>query len=71
MAFGVAPSDDMFQTIDKLFNGMPNIFGIADDHLYAGFDELGRDHDTTLDKMLKIWRQANLKLNRDTCLLLH
>ena len=39
---------DMFQKkIDELFNGMPNVFGIADDILIAGFDELGKDHNTT------------------------
>ena len=28
---------------DELFSVMPNIFGITDDSLIAGFDEQGRD----------------------------
>ena len=59
----------MFQSnIDKLFQGLPNVFGIADDILIAGFDDMERDHDATLDKVLKICRQVNLKLNKDRCL---
>ena len=42
--------------IDKLFHGISNTFGVADDILNAGFDELGRDHDATLDTMLRICR---------------
>ena len=42
------PACDMFQKkTDQLFNGVPNVFGIADDILISGFDELGRDHDET------------------------
>ena len=64
----------MFQKkIDKIFNGMSNLFGIADDILAAGFDELGKDHNETLwslpsstsDEVLRICRQASLKLNRE------
>ena len=63
------PTSDMFQRkIDKLFNGMPNIFSIADGILIVGFDELDRDYDATLDKVLRIWRQTNLMLNSDKCL---
>ena len=58
----------MFQKkLDGLLSGMPNVFTIADDILTAGFDELGRDHDVTLDKVLRICRQANLKLHKNTC----
>ena len=57
----------MFQKkIDELFDSMPNVFSIADDILIAGFDELDRDHDVTLDKMFRIYMQANLKLNKDS-----
>ena len=60
----------MFQKkIDELFIGMPNLFGIADDILIAGFDEWGKDHDETLEKVLQLYRQVNLKLNKDKCLL--
>ena len=41
---------------------MPNIFSIADDISVVGFNELYRDHDVTLYKMLRICRQANVNL---------
>ena len=44
------------------------VFGIADDILIAGFDDMGRDHDATLISVLRICRQVNLKLNKDKCL---
>ena len=44
-----------------------NIFGITSDILITGFNELGRDHDDRVDKVLKICRKANLKLNKDKC----
>ena len=60
---------DMFQKkVDKLFCSMLNVFGIAKDILLAGFDKQGKDHDETLDKLLRVCRQANLKLNKDKCL---
>ena len=34
-------------------HGLPSVFGIADDILTARFDKLGRDHDETIDKVLK------------------
>ena len=50
----------MFQKkIDEIFSGMPNVFGITDIILIADFDEQGRDHIATLDRVLKICRQAN------------
>ena len=65
----LAPVDDVFQKkTDELFSGMPNIFGIADNTLIAGFDEPGTDHNATLDKVLRICRQGNMKLNNDKCL---
>ena len=54
---------------DDLFSGMPNVFGIADDILIAEFDEHGRYHDETLEKVLQICRWSDLKLNIDKCLL--
>ena len=55
----------MFQKmIDELFSGMPNVFDIADDILTACFNEEGRNHDVTLDEVLRICRQVNLKLNK-------
>ena len=54
--------------IDELFNGMFNVFIIANDILNARFDELGRVHNVTLNMMFKICTQSHLKLNRDKCL---
>ena len=59
-------TSDMFQRkMDKLFHELPNVFGIANDILISGFNEQGRDYDETVDKVLKICRKANLKLNKD------
>ena len=65
LLFRVAPTGDIFQKkIDEHCNGMPNVFSIANDILIAEFVELGRDHDATLDKVLRICTQANLKPNK-------
>ena len=43
----------MFQKkIDGLFNDIPNVCGIADDILIAGFDADGRDHNVRLEQVL-------------------
>ena len=69
LLFGADPVGDMFQKkIDALFCIMPNVFGIADDSLTTGFDEHGRDHDGTLEKVLEICRQSYLSLHKDKCL---
>ena len=44
---------------------MTNVFGIGQDILIAGFNEWGKDHDKTLEKVLQVCRQANVK---DKCL---
>ena len=63
-----APTSDMFQRkIDELFKGIPKMFGITDDILIAGFDELDRDHNEAVVKVIEICRKANLKLNKDKC----
>ena len=65
----MAPAADMFQKkIDELFHRICNVFGIADEILISGFNELGRHHYAILEKSLRICRQATLKLNRDKCL---
>ena len=56
----------MFQKkIDEFFNDIPNVFGIADDILIAGFNADGRDHDVRLEQVLRRCRHANLELNKD------
>ena len=42
--------------------------GNADDTFVAGFDELDKDYDAMLEIVLWIYRQANLKRNKDKCL---
>ena len=64
--FGVSLVGDIFQEkIDNLFNRMSNVFGIAYHILIEGSDELGRGNDAVLDKVLRICRQANMKLKKD------
>ena len=47
---------------------MPNVFGIADDILVAGYDTDGKDHDDTVQTVLQRCREVNLKLNKEKCL---
>ena len=63
------PNSELLQKkTHELFSGILNVFSITDAILIVGFDELGRYHNATLDKVLRIYRQANLKLNKDKCL---
>ena len=65
LLFVAAPVVDMFQKkTDELFSIMLNVFGIAIGILITGFDEHDRGHDGTLEKVLHICTQSNLKLNR-------
>ena len=58
----------MFQCkIDKIFNDIPKVFGIADDILVIGYDKDGADHDRAVYKVLKCCQDVNLKLNKDKC----
>ena len=68
LLFGAALAGDMFQCkIDKIFNNMPNVFGIADDILVIGHNEDGADHDEVVYKVLKQCQDVNLKLNKEKC----
>ena len=68
LPFGAVPAGNMFQRkIDEIFNYMPNVFGISDDILVAGYDDDDRDHDKTVQKVLQRCRNVNLKLNKDKC----
>ena len=44
---------------------MPNVFNIVYDILVLGYEVDGMDHDETLQRVLLICRQFNLKLNKD------
>ena len=66
--FRAGPAGDMFQRkIDKIFKDLPNVFGFADNILVVGYDRDGKDHDDTLQQILQVCQQVNLKLNKDKC----
>ena len=68
LPFRAVPAGDMFQCkIDKIFNDMPNVFGIADDILVIGYDKDGTDHDKAVYKVLKWCQDVTLKLNKQKC----
>ena len=68
MPFGAALAGDMFQwKIDKIFNDMPNVFGIADDILVLGYDNDGTDHNAAVYNVLRQCQDVNLKLNKEKC----
>ena len=48
----------------KFIQGLPNKFDIVDDILIAGFDDMSKHHDTTINKVLMIGRYAILKINK-------
>ena len=67
LPFGAAQASDMFQRkIDRIFNDIPNIFGIADDILVIGYDKDGADHKAVYN-VLSQCQDVNLKLNKDKC----
>ena len=54
LPFGTVPAGDMFQhKIDKIFNDMPNVFGITDDILVIGYNEDETDHDEAVYNVLR------------------
>ena len=58
----------MFQwKIKEIFKDLLNVFGIADDILGVGYGSDDKDHDKMISKVLQIYRQVNLKLNKDNC----
>ena len=46
---------------------MPNILSITDDILVVGYEDGGRDHDDTVQKVLQRCQKVNIKLNKDKC----
>ena len=60
LPFRAAPAGDMFQwKIDKIFNDMPNVFGIADDILVIRYDKDGADHDDAVYNVLRQCQDVN------------
>ena len=65
--FGAAPAGDMFQRkINEIFKDFPNVFGTADDILAVRY-EVDGNHDETLQRLLQMSRQVNLKLIKEKC----
>ena len=53
--------------IDVIFKNLLNVFGIADDILVVGYDIDGKDHNKTMQQVLQVCKQVNLKLNKAKC----
>ena len=53
--------------IDEIFSDIPNVFGIMDDILVAGYDDSGADHDAVVHKVLQRCIEVNLILNKEKC----
>ena len=61
LPFGAALEGNMLQRKNnKIFNVIPNVFGIADDILVIGYDE-------AVYSVLRQCQDVNLKLNKDKC----
>ena len=60
--------DIVYKKIDEIFSSMHNVVSMNDHILIASFDEQGKDHDATFNKVLRICRQTSLKLNKGKCL---
>ena len=55
----------MFQhKIDKIFDDMPNILGIADNILVIGYGDDGTDHNEMVYKVLQRSKEVNPRLNK-------
>ena len=58
----------MFQhKINKIFNDMPNVFGISDNTLVIRYNKDGADHVKAVYSVLRQCQDVNLKLNKDKC----
>ena len=62
----IKPMAKTTSATDNIFNDMPNVFSITDDILVVGYENDGRDHDETVQKVLQRYRKVNLKLNKDS-----
>ena len=68
LLFGAMLVGNMFQRkINKIFNDIPNVFGIAENILVIGYDKDGADHDEAVYSVLEQCQNVNLKLNKDKC----
>ena len=54
LTLGGSPAGNIIhRKIYKIFKDLPNVFGIVDDILVVGYEADGKDHDETLQKVLK------------------
>ena len=53
--------------IDEIFKDLSNVYGIEDDIPVVGYNSDGKDHDEMLQQVLQIYRNLNVKLNKDKC----
>ena len=61
----IDPTGNMFQRkIDEIFKNLHDVFDIVDDISVVGYASDGKDYDDTLQSVLEICRQVNLKLNK-------
>ena len=68
LQLGAVPTGSMFQrNVDEILKKFPNVFAITDNILVLGYDREGKDNDDTLLRVLKVFRQVNIKLNKDKC----
>ena len=68
LSFGTASVGDMFQQkIDEVFNDMPDVFGIPNGILAVGYENDGRYHDKTVQRVPQRCRELNLKLKKGKC----
>ena len=55
----------MFQhKIDEIFRELHKVISTAEDILMVGYDVDGKDHDRTLEQVMQICSNENLKLNK-------
>ena len=70
LPFWVVATNDMFQRkMMSYFMGYLMCLALLIISWLQEFNNLGGDHDETVDKVVKICRKANLKLNSDKCIL--
>ena len=68
LPFGAAPAGNMLhRKIHEILKDLPNVFGIADGFLVIWYNRGRKDQDDTLQRVLKICTQINLKGNKGKC----
>ena len=55
------------KNVSKVFKELPNVFGIVDYMLIAGYYDSGLDHDRTLCRILQICRKEQPEHKKNKC----